>query len=641
MGYSVSYKDVPKDTVENMRFRMFVWKWAAQSKEHRDWLMELCRRDILFWVNTFAWTHDPRGSGPSELPFNTWDFQDDAILRVQSAIENESDLAIPKSREQGATWIVEVTFDHSFLFEPHKAFMVASRNMDLVDSPNDPDCLFAKLDFIHHRLPSWMASAKTNLVRTAANIYNSHTGSVITGASKTSDIGRGGRRTAILLDEFAAFRPKESFAVLSATFSTARCRIMNSTPKGVGNAFDDQVNGAKGCQVLRLHWSSHPFQKRGMYRSDENQQLELVDKAFWDTATVRWLRRHCDRVAFSLGPSIPDDALARDYYPFRLDGKVRSPYRDNEGYRLGTESLIAQELEIDFLASGTPFFDGETVQGWIKTMAMEPSVVGEIKLDEKNDPIVEGFNPLPNGRFKLWNHTGSPPKDEQFVIGCDVSAGTGSSNSCMSVTNVTTGEKVASFADPNVNITRFADYVSAMGHRYNDAMIIWEAQGPGVIFGHRLKELCYPRFYYHMRKEDNKRSKAPGWYSTGDGKQELLHRYRQMLTDKTFINRDAKSLSECTEYRWDAGKIVHQSDIIGIDPSDAKTQHGDMVIADALCALGIKFLEREVKAAPPEPPPGSFGYRQRKRHAVQKRESSGRWQSMRLRQKRARWQHAA
>jgi len=641
MGYCVSYKDVPKEPVENMRFRMFVFRWAAESRERQEWLKEVCQRDILFWVNVFCWTHDPRGSGPSELPFITYPFQDEGILEIQDCVKSERDLAIAKSREQGATWIILIVFDHAFLFEHSKAFMVASRNFDLVDKADDPDCLFSKLDFVHDRLPMWMASNKT-ISRTMGNMHNAATGSVITGASKTSDIGRGGRRTAILLDEFASFRGRESYAVLSATFSTARCRIMNSTPKGVGNAFDDQVNGSKGCSVLRFHWSDHPLQRRGRYSSGQDQKLELIDQDFWETTTVRWLRRYCDRVAFSIGSDVPDDALARDHYPFRLDGKLRSPYRDNEGYRLGTESLIAQELEIDFLASGTPFFDGETVEGWIKSMAREPDLVCEVRMDERvDDPVIDGFDHVANGRFMLWDYTGSPPQDRQYVIGCDVSAGTGASNSCFSVTDVVSGEKVAAFSDPHVNITRFAEYVSAIGHWYNDALLLWEAQGPGVIFGTRLRELHYPRFYYHMRKEDGQRSKAPGWYSTGDGKQSLLHLYRQALINKTFVNRDAASLKECTEYRWDAGKVVHQSDIYGIDPSDVKTQHGDKVIADALCALGIKYLDTEVKERPPAPPLGSFGYRRRTRRTALANEQGNRWQSERLKRKAARWNYAA
>ena len=632
---------MPKDIVENMRFRMFVWRWAAESRERQLWLKEVCRRDLLFWVNVFCWTHDPRGSGPSELPFVTYGFQDDALLEIQDAIRGERDLAMPKSREQGASWMILVVFDHAFLFESSKSFMVASRNMDLVDKTGDPDCLFWKFDFLHDRMPLWMASNKT-LARTSGNIYNSETGSVISGASKTSEIGRGGRRTAIMLDEFAAFRAKESFAVLSATFSTAKCRILNSTPKGVGNAFDDQVNGSKGCQVLRLHWSQHPVQSRGLYRSDEDQNLELMDREFWDRATVRWLRRHCDRVAFHIGPSVDDNALARDHYPFRLDGCVRSPYRDNEGYRLGTDSLIAQELEIDFLASGRPFFDSETVEGWIKEMARAPDLVGEVRLEERADElVVERFDRVANGRFKLWDYVESPPQDRQYIIGCDVSAGTGASNSCISIVDVTSGEKVAAFSDAHINSNRLAENVAALGRRYNEAMVIWEAQGPGLIFGWKLKELGYSRFYYHYRKNKNVRSNQPGWYSTGEGKQTLLDLYRQVLIDKKFINRDEESLRECTEYRWDSGKVVHQSDIVGIDPSDVKTQHGDKVIADALCALGIKYLEGEKKEAPPSPPPGTFGHRRLQRRAELKHERSGRWRSMRLKRKAARWRAVA
>jgi hypothetical protein len=56
------------------------------------------------------------------------------------------------------------------------------------------------------------------------------------------------------------------------------------------------------------------------------------------------------------------------------------------------------------------------------------------------------------GHLNLWLNLdeGRPFKDMEFVAGVDTSAGTGASNSCVSIANKVTKEKVAEYANPYI-----------------------------------------------------------------------------------------------------------------------------------------------------------------------------------------------
>src|SRR5690606_6830422 len=78
--------------------------------------------------------------------------------------------------------------------------------------------------------------------------------------STNADLGRGGRRKAIMLDEFAA--AENGPEILAATADAAPCRIYNSTPQGRGNAFA-AVRFSGKVKVVTLHWKDHPVKGAG------------------------------------------------------------------------------------------------------------------------------------------------------------------------------------------------------------------------------------------------------------------------------------------------------------------------------------------------------------------------------------------
>ena len=105
------FRTVPRGKLPNARFRQRVLTEAGRSRSLQADLREACKRDILFYVNVFGWTFDPRLKASKSIPFTTYPFQDKALLAILSAIEDGADLVIQKSRDMGASWMSLVVME--------------------------------------------------------------------------------------------------------------------------------------------------------------------------------------------------------------------------------------------------------------------------------------------------------------------------------------------------------------------------------------------------------------------------------------------------------------------------------------------------------------------------------------------------
>lgn len=511
-----------------------------------------CSRDLLFFVNAFCWTYDPRKTEAPVLPFITYDFQDSALLDIEHSITGGRDLVLEKSRDMGASWMCLTVFYWRFLFRKYQSFMMVSRKADLVDKRGDPDSLFWKIDFITKHLPGWMIPEFT---RNEMHFHNESNGSTIDGESTTGDVGVGGRRTAIMLDEFA--KVEQGYRVLEATRDNTKCRIFNSTPEGPSGAYYDMRQNAikqdTPTKLITLHWVLHPEKSKGLYYDSAN--------------------------------------------------RPRSPWYDYECSRVANLREIAKELDIDYEASGYQFFDPAHLDRQKAEHVRPPDLKGDLDFDDRTCQP-NGFLTREGGHLHLWtsdafqlDESGKPPKTHTYVVGCDVGVGTGSSNSTVSVVIAETGEKVAEYANANITDWKFANFVVALCRWFkskNDlgAYLIWEANGPGRSFGDQVLKSGYYNIYYREQSEGSTRKRAsdyPGWYTTQENKRALLADLRRAEAQNEFVNHSAASADERRYYiHLPNGSIEHSDSVTTEDPTGARGNHGDRVIADALAFRASK-----------------------------------------------------
>jgi hypothetical protein len=596
----------PKNVRENLYYREWLKDEANKSKLLQRAIWQECAQNVLFYVNTFVWTFDPRRSHlyepPSKtVPFVTWPYQDEALLVMGDQIDKGEDLVIEKSRDMGASWLSLVLMEHRWHFHRGNTFLMISRKEHLVDKPGNPDALFWKIDFLHQYLPKWLLP---KMERTKLHFGNLDLNSTIDGDSTTDASGVGGRRTAVFLDEFSRMDNAED--VLGGLADVTDCRIINFTPWGTNNAAH-KVAKDPGKKKLRFHWSQHPKKSKGAYKYDrEKLHVEFLDK------------------------QNPPDAN----YPFIRDGKLRSPWYDKECVRRGNnKQQIAQHLDIDYEGSGFQFFDVELLDRLEEAYCVAPLEQGDVYADDVGH--LREFQTQGGGPLRLWLRLDSRqrPARSRYVIGCDASSGTGASNTCFSIVDLRTGEKVGEYANPKIQPVDAALKLVALSRMFcneedEPAFLIWEVPGPGIALGNKIIELGVRNVYWRTDEFSTlkKQSARPGWHALPQNQRQLMEHYREMLADGRFVNRSKEALRECLAFVFTPqGTVAHRASLALDDPSGARQNHGDRVIADALAAkiLFERGVTLKMPHQEPEIKPGSMAWR--RQQAEEERKKAERW----------------
>jgi len=567
---------VPRWPRKNVaEWRVAILKACLTDRLLQRGLFEMCRQDLIFFVAIFVWQFNPRKKGIGQVgPFIPWDFQDDAFRVMLDSIEEDEDLCIEKSREMGASWMLVIVFFWLWLFHGWNKFLFISRNAEAVES-DDPDSLLWKWDFIFENLPDWMKPRLKKKKMYRGNITNR---SVATGQASTGKAGVGGRATAMGIDEFSQI--EEDFEVLHRTSDTTGCRIFNFTHTGLATAAYE-ITQRVDMRKLVMHWTSHPDKRKGLYRYDpEAGKVTALDKSFVYPADYRF---------------VMDGSPTGGPFP-----GVRSPWYDEQCRRKGSARAIAMDLDIDPKGSVSQFFDRLMILTLQTTFAAEPYWEGDIHFDrDSGRPL--SLVPTKGGALKLWctltdqggdgsSFHGPRPRRDNYGIGCDISTGSGATPSCASVTCGSTGEKVMEYRNPHILPEKFAVLVAALGWLFSTdhgepALVAWEVPGPGYTFGKRFMELGYRNVYFKTDefKEFADASEAPGWYASPNNKRALLEDYRAALHSRQFLNRSREALGDCLAFRYDKrGYIEHSAETSTNDPSGARVNHADVVIADAL-----------------------------------------------------------
>jgi len=553
----------------------------------QEYLIDRCRRDILFFVNCFVWQYNPQVKKGEFGPFITWEFQDDAFAVMVECIEEGRDLVIEKSREMGASWMCLIVMLWYWLFHPWKKFLCISRNAEAVES-EDPDSLFWKIDFMLKHMPSWLVP-KTK--RRGMFYGNEDNGSTITGQASTGKAGVGGRATAMFVDEFSQIR--EDYEVLHRTADTTACRIFNFTHTDVGNAAAE-LSRRVDLRKLRLHWSSHPGKNKGLYQyHQETGKVEVVDKQYAFPAT----------------------------FEFQMDGKLRSPWYDAECVRRGSARAIAMDLDIDPRGSMSQFFDSGQLRILENTYCIEPFWEGELHFDKDTGRPLELVE-VKGGHLRLWLHPTTQGKipPAPYGAGADISTGSGATPSVwehfarrhnelarLLEAGTATPEQVAEYANAHIEPHIFAALATALGWLFKDqnnepALFCWELQGPGAPFGKKVIELGYRNIYYRTDENKLTKSKAdydiPGWYPSPDNKRIILEAVRAGMSSRSALIRSAACLDECRSFKYNAnGTVEHAGQASQNDPTGARVNHGDRLTA---FALAWKMARQLFKGRGPE-----------------------------------------
>jgi len=566
---------VPKDPTANLQWRAKILQMAEEDEELRSDLATACSQSVLFFINAFCFTlrvFESHGEGNKQaknqhLPFVTWPIQDKHILRVEEAIDEGEELLTDKSRDMGATWDHIAVYAHRFLFRPYESHLMMSRKEDAVDqldcrpsnyphgSLSAPGTLFGKLDYIISRLPEWMVPA---ISRKKLHLVNLDNRCRIDGESANATAGSSDRRTSIFMDEMAKMAEGES--IKRSTRDVTACRLPCSTPNGAGTAYSKwRMSGT--IAVFILPWWQHPEKGKDRY--------------------------------------IAEDKLGRF--------KIRSPWYDREAEKRSPKEL-AIEVDMDHVGSGDTFFESVILEEHKLLFGRECNrrLFVQVRKDVADTAVSDKITlrdlkalwvkPDRKGPLRMWANLVNGRLDQRktYTVGVDISKGMGASNSVMSVMCNETREKVAEWADaetPPYELARIACALCVWVGGKTLPLLIWENNGdPGFDFGRQIVHTYhYPRIYFSRQQGtlSKKRGKRYGWRSSQEEKATGLGLLRRAYAHSQFINHSIEALDEALSYiSYENGGIGPS--VLVEESASARKTHGDRVIADMLCLIGLE-----------------------------------------------------
>lgn len=617
------YDLVPKRMADNLDFRAWVYQRGFDDPDFAESCWIACSRDVRFYVNTFIWTVDPRRNDSARIPMITFEKQDEVLLEIEDC-KGAYDLFIDKSRDMGISWCCLISLDFTWRFGKDRSTLMISRNESYVEDRSNPKALFSKLDFIEENMIHWM---RPTTERAKLKKINHDRGNIINGESTTGHAGRGDRRYVIFLDEFSAFELKDSFAVIPAISLNCKSVIYTGTPQGTANGH--YMKRQSDIRKIRVHWSDWPQKARGLYTYQNGERVHLDDYR----GPVEMLDRKTGKVVEVLYPD--------EYTQFVADGKIRSPYYDNECIRDPIEAHIRAELDIDYLATGANCFDVGKLETMQQEFCMSPMARYRFLYDG-DPPEHRGLHTDPNGTLSIWFDLvgNNKPPPSLYAIACDIGTGTGVTPSAAAIFDRRTRTKVGMLVTSYLRPEAFAECCVAMCKWFSDstgnpALLGWEANGPGVQFGARVMEVGFGNIYYRtvsdVDDERKKVSRRPGWWSTTKSKAALLGEWMRAMVAGELTDRDWATLEEAKAYIYGpSGQMVHSACLTITDSSGASENHGDRVIASA---VGWKLLqefgttEKNDPMARREVPQNSYQGRseQYKRNLERIRESTPSW----------------
>lgn len=477
----------PKEYKANRDYRINVFR-RIEDPEFKKLLKDKCKNNVKFFFNTFLYTFDPRVS-PYTLPFITYRYEDELIDWIVTRLEGRDGL-IDKSRDMGVTWTILGVMYHGWLFGKGFQGHVGSKTENDVDRSGDMKSLFEKLRFFVKTTPSWLLPKfESRFMR----LINEDNGNSITGESANAYFARAGRYKMCFYDEFAVTEYAND--IWTAMGDSSPCRLVCGTPYGTGNKFWSLRHKELAKQdVLSIHWTRHPKKAAGLYIDEEGKKK------------------------------------------YSYKGKHRSPWYDNECERRSAQE-VGQELDIDYLASGNPYFDLRAVnkqEEWVITDGTAGNGFYEIGILARVDNKME-FRPGKNGIIRIYEY---PSPLTQATIGGDPAEGLDHGDyTAIAVRGKKNGNLLAAVY-AKIPPDEAAILIKQLSFYYNNALCAAEMGGYGLVINQYLwEEGCNVFRDVDTRKGGEKEGSKLG-FNTKRHRSEMLKLAEEELRNEAVETRD-------------------------------------------------------------------------------------------------------
>jgi len=605
-------KAVPNDISDNIVFRKDLHGYLCTDEKAVANYLALSFLDPVIFFNSSLWTFNSQ-LRHKHLPFVLWPHQEGAVRGIKEAIETGKDIFFKKSRKQGATYINLGVLLLYFLVNPDERFLLGSRKENLVDDGSEikdnsvigsEETLFYKLLYMLNTMPKYLQPPiyKKNLFM--QNLANS---AAFKGEATNLGFGKAFRARVSIVDEAAQIEPKEASYIIENLADTAPTNIFNSTtgPWGASHPYA-KLMAEHPDKVIELSFYDNPEQGAGRYTSPEDGKIVIKDIDYYRKKYTNMFTEIEQDKVYSL------DELPK-CFPFIADGNIsnfgcdRTAWLDEfERDKAVTPRGKSQNLLMIESGSTDMFFQFGLLEK-LRDKTRRPYYSGDIgyTLDKDGYIYDTWFESGGENSILSWwgvlTTAARPFQGHNYVVGCDISKGTGTTNSVAAVLNVNTNEIEGLLVTPYLPVTDFAEKVVALCEWVggnNPPLLIWE-ENAMPDFLKRIDELGY---YNLFVKEDliGKKKKSGnryGWRSTtgpNGTKVEVMNYLDGALHEGLKESPrftplriyDEQTINEMESYVWFEGKIDIGPAAAQTETSGAKASHGDRVIAVAIANYG-------------------------------------------------------
>lgn len=425
----------------------------------------------------------------------------------QMATEGKVRIVILKARQQGLSTMVGGYLYFSVSQNPARKAMVVTHHADSTRA------LFDMTKRYHENCPE-ILKPHTKYSSRRELSFDVLDSSYVVGTAGSDSLGRGETISHAHLSELA-FWPKttaeEVFnGLVQAVPNTKGTAVfIESTANGVTGQFyslwQNAVNGTNGYKPVFIPWFLDADYREPVPDTFERtpEEDELVSKYNLDNEQLMFRRR---KIA-------------------------------QNGKELWQQEYPAEPSEA-FLTTGRPVFNPEQLQNQLEQTR---------DLQERLALEADKFVPHPRGELQIYR---THDIGERYVIGADTAMGI--RNGDYSVAQVLDSRKrqVATWRG-QVHPDYFSDILEALGHYYNEAYIVVENNGHGILTCTRLgKDKAYPNFYMEtvVDKITDKETIKLGFTTTAKTKPLIIDQLRAANRDGELELNDKQTVREMLTY---------------------------------------------------------------------------------------------
>lgn len=268
--YQIEYVEKYLTRAEEYANKRLEYFATIKSESDQKLEVEKCKTDGAHWFEYYAFGYDPRARTKLAIvPFGLFPRQKALIEWLDELVFfRRTSGIIEKSRDEGATETMVRWGARHWLFTSGFSMLLSTRKEDEVDAKKNKNTLFERVRYQIRLLPDWMLPVGFDVERdmlATMKLVNPANENTLLGEAPVPNMGRGGRVTCAMLDEFAfwSFSGYPQFRSLSQTTDSI---LMPSSVGGKLNQFADIAFDGYTPKFV-LDWRDNPFKDRRWYNA--------------------------------------------------------------------------------------------------------------------------------------------------------------------------------------------------------------------------------------------------------------------------------------------------------------------------------------------------------------------------------------